>query len=262
MNTRSIANYIGLIDNLAKDFQAYNAGNATVPDKLTYNISVPTETPSVIRSARRSAMQELSSEKSANQIRKIAFDTRRINSETERNPRENLQYWNRSDQFIDDEMQEKIDIFARMRAPLEQLKESFGTMPEWHASYARTLYDSLYRILRIKEADLDIFRPQIAYLEQLMFARYRLSIEELARIKESDFKDVILKKDENLLKRGAYLHMTKDDASPQTIVKDSNGANMQQNIVNAIFGNNNFRREGELQTTRTITITICDKVDE
>jgi hypothetical protein len=256
-NKFSIANYIELISNLAQDFEVYNdKKNPNVPNKLTYNITIPEESPAIKRSARLAALSELSQPA----IKKLAFDTRRIDQEHSRNPRENLQYWQRSDQFIDDEMQEKIDIFAKLIKPMDEIKKSFGAQPEWHSSYARTLHESLYRILRIKEADLDIFRPQVAYLEQLMFARYRLSMEELARIKESDFKDIILKKDESLLKRGAYLHMTKDNEPKEIIIKDSNSANMQQNIVNAIFGNNDFRKDGERSCVRTITITIKDEV--
>jgi len=253
----SIANYVELICKLAQDYEAYSAQNSAVPDKLTYKVSVPEETPLIERNARIAALTELTQEST---ITKTAFDTRRIDQETSRNPRENLQYWSRSDQFIDQDMQDKIEIFANMLKPLDELKESFGTQPEWHSSYARALYDAVYRILRIKEADLDIFRPQVAYLEQLMFARYRLSMEELSKISSLDFKNIILKKDENLLKRGAYLHMTKAaDNPPKTIIKDSDG-NMQQNIVNAIFGNNNFRRDGERTVERTITITIKDQV--
>jgi len=227
---------IDLITKLAQDYYIYSmTEDMELPCKLTYRVTASQEPRKVQRLARVAALQEFSKP----QLIKVAFDTRRINQETERNPRENLQYWNRTDQFIDDETQDKINIFANLLKSLDELKQSFGTQPEWHGSYTRVLHDAVYRILRVKEADLDIFRPQIAYLEQLIFNRYRLSMEELSKISGDDFKNVILKKDENLLKRGAYLHSTKDSTSTgNVIVKNNDGGDLHQNIVNAIFGNN------------------------
>ena len=254
---------VELINKLASDYVDISTSNKLVPDALVYKIASRDESASVDRSARMAALKEIGSPKP---IKKVAFDTRRFDQETVRNPRANLQNWIRSDQFIDDETQSKVNVFARMLKPLEELKQSFGSQPEWHNSYSRTLYDHVYRILRVKEADLDIFRPQLAYLEQLMFARYRLSMDELARIREADFKEAVLKKDEALLKRGAYLHMTESPETKQAglasgMAKDGNGLT-QESIVNAIFGNNNFRRDGEKTVERTITITIRDQVVE
>lgn len=252
---------IELISKFANDFHSISTSVENVPEKITYKIASQQESPNIERSARKAVFQTY---KEASTINKFAFDTRRFDQDTTRNPRSNLQNWVRSEQFIDDETQTKIDIFAKMLKPLEELKQAFGAEPEWHDSYSRALYDHVHRILRVKQADLDIFRPQIAYLEQLMFARYRLSMEELSRIKESDFKEAIIKKDESLLKRGSYLTMTSQgDSSSKNInlSKDGNGLT-QESIVNAIFGNNNIRRDGEKTVERTITITIRDSVTD
>lgn len=252
---------IELISKFASDFASVSSSDAEVPQELVYKVASKTESNSVERSARKAAFASAA----PGGFRKVAFDTRRFDQETTRNPRSNLQNWVRSEQFIDDDTQGKIDVFARMLKPLEELKQSYGAQPEWHDSYSRTLYDHVHRILRVKEADMDIFRPQIAYLEQLMFARYRLSMEELKRIKEADLKEAILKKDENLMKRGAYLALTHDANVKQStsglMAKDGNGLT-QESIVNAIFGNNNIRREGEKTVERTITITVRDTVVE
>jgi len=249
---------IEVISQFAKDFHALTDPDLSVPSKLSYKIaSDNSESTTIERSAREAAYKA-----SLTGIKKVAFDTRRFDQETTRNPRSNLQSWVRSEQFIDEDMQEKIDTFARMLKPLEELKQSFGAQPEWHDSYSRTLYDHVQRILRIKQADLDIFKPQLSYLEQLMFARYRLSMEELKRIKEAELKEVILKKDENLLKRGTYLAVTQSEPikeASNVVIKDGNGVT-QESIVNAIFGNNGFRRDGEKTVERTITITIKDQV--
>src|SRR3990167_920902 len=178
---------VDLISKMAQDYLDYSTSDVSVPNKLTYRITTLDEPLEVERSARKAAMKQWT--KPMDPLRKFAFDTRRYDEDTTRNPRTNLQSWIRSEQFIDDETQKNIDIFSKLMKPLEQLKQSFGNQPEWHSSYARSLYESIYRILRVKQADHDIFRPQLAYLEQLMFARYRLSMEELARISSANFKE-------------------------------------------------------------------------
>lgn len=246
-----------LVYKLAQDYEHLILNKSQVPSKFQYNINYYPEHPSVTGSARKAALAEI---KPQNSLKKFAFDTRRYDQETTRNPRANLQTWLRSDQFIDDEMQGKINIFAKMLNPLIEIKQSFGNQPEWHDSYTRVLLDTVERVLRIKEADLDIYRPQLAYLEQLMFTRYRLSMDELSRMSEKTFKDQILKKDESLLKRGTYLHMTANQDA-KMLTKDGNQNITQDSIVNAIFGSN-FRRDGEKTVTRTITITIKDSAED
>jgi len=118
--------------------------------------------------------------------------------------------------------------------------------------------------LRIKQGDLDIFRPQLAYLEQLVFMRYRLSLDNINKMSSDELKERILKKDENLKKRGTFNKITGGKTKPpgKDLAKDGNGAVTQEAIINAIFGNNNFRRDGEKNVTRTITITISDEVKD
>lgn len=243
--------------NMAKD------GATKVASKRIYVINCDDEADNIRRSARKAALRKIAENQ---EIRKYAIDTRNIDQETIRNPRANLQYWHRSDQFIDQEMQEKLDVFSKLHTVLEEIKEAYGKEPEYHDSYARVLYGHTERTLRIKEGDKDIFAPQVSYLEQLLFARYRLSMEEIKRMSVVEIKKAILKKDEDLLKRGAYLDrtggITKDSGDSRQIVIDGNSKHTPQNIVEAIFGNNEFRRDGEKKATRTITITITDEVKD
>jgi hypothetical protein len=80
-------------------------------------------------------------------------------------------------------------------------------------------------------------------------------------------KKAILDKDEDLLKRGAYLYRTNDSdlqkssGTNQNMVVDGK-ASTQENIINAIFGNSDFRRNGEKKVQRTITITITDEAKD
>jgi hypothetical protein len=252
-----------LLEKFAGDFEHLaNVGANNLPTQRKYIIKEKSDD-FAERKARKAALSSLGISK----LKKIAFDTRRIDQETERNPRSNLQYWNRSDQFINEEMQDKLNTFSKLMTVLKEIKASYGTAPEWHESYARVLHDNVERILRLKIGDQDIFGPQISYLEQLVFARYRLSMEEITKFSSYDLSKRILDKDENLLKRGIYLAQTggfdkESSGQNSKLIIDGKSNNTQQNIIEAIFGNPDLRRNGERSVERTITITIRDEVKD
>lgn len=250
---------IQVISQLAADFERLARDGTQIPDRLTYNVVSSENGGCVGQSARLAAFSTMDPPP----ITKLAFDTRRVDQENDRNPRKNLQYWHRSDQFIDEEDEKTLKTFAKLAKVLKRMKKKFGTQPEWFESYARQLYDNVYRILRVKEADLDIFRPQVNYLEQLVFARYRLTKENLEKFSEEKLEKRILAKDEDLIGRANYLKETESEEHEQPksqgIYKDSNGTT-QESIVNAIFGGAGMRRDGERTVERTITITIRDNV--
>src|ERR1700722_2582360 len=110
---------------------------------------------------------------------KLAFDTRRINQETEFNPRRGLQNYNRSESFITEAMSQKIQNFAKLRKVLVGLKEVYGKDPEWQDSNARVLLTHLDNGLRTFTQDDDFTESQpgvgsFDYLEELLHVRYRL----------------------------------------------------------------------------------------
>lgn len=238
-----------------------------LPEKFCYKItSDEKENLEIVGSARKIALQKISS--SFNKpIIKCAFDTRRINQETERNPRENLQYWNRSQDFIDKESKIKIDRFSKLTLGLNEIKLCYGASPQWHNSYSRTLQETLERTLRIKQGDSDIYGAQLGYVEQLLFARYRLSMEDLDNKSIPELKEIILNKDD-LLVKGGIIPLT-------TMTMQKNSVEMQQpitiqalpmtqnqaknSLIEAIFGSENMvKKDGEQKVEKTITITIRD----
>lgn len=285
---------------IALDFKFYCENHdKPLPEIYSYRISSKEESSSVLSQARKAALNDIHSRIKSKNFVKTAFDTRRINQETERNPRPNLQYWHRSEEFISQEQQKKINIFAKLYNVLENIKESYGSLKEWHDSYVRVLHDNVSRTLRIKQADSDIFGPQLSYLEQLLYARYRLPMDQ---IENSDFEsiaEILLNKDENLLKRGIYLNqdiskrsqneisgleipqvkpffskstpqqpapiLTTSQNIPEIhnhIVIDGNKAS-NQDALSALFANNNLvRKDGERIIERTISITIRDEAIE
>jgi hypothetical protein len=246
---------VTLLEKMAEDFEYYlSDGGETCPREQTYRFCSRDEDREVVRVARGAALESLS-----NPITKVAFDTRRVDQLRDRNPRQNLQYYHRTDPFIDEEDDDKLNRFARLLKVLNGIQKDFGTQPEWFESYARQLHDSVTRILRVKQADLDVFKPQLFYLEQLLDARYRITMDQLKSMPTKELRARILSKDEPLLKRGAYIKETGGPEESRPIVVDGQ-TTTQDSIVNAIFGGNNLRKDGERTVERTVTITIKDNV--
>lgn len=247
---------INVLTKLAEDFN-FSVENRIAPRALKYKVKDTREDLMVENIARtafyRAAAEDLS-------LKKVAFDTRKFNSETERNPRAGLQHYHRSEEFLNRDDEKKIEILARLIAPLNDIKNKFGADTDWHDSYARLLLDNLNKALIIKESEIDIFRPQVEYLSQILDLRYRLSLDDIAKMSSEELSGIILKKDEKLLKKGSFLKEMVKKEPEKVVVKDGNGGITQDSIVNAIFGNNNIRREGEKTVERTITITIKDTV--
>ena len=252
---------IQVLSQLVDDFIECSTRGAKIPKSKTYNI-VSSQGGGMVKQAGRMAAFEAMQHQP---LTKLAFDTRRVDQEGSRNPRKNLQYWHRTDPFIDEEDEGTLKNFAKLARVLTNLKKKFGTSPEWFESYARQLYDNVHRVLRVKEGDLDIFRPQLNYLEQLVFARYRLSMENIQKFSEENLADKIISKDEELLGRSAYLKETGSElettgAISNGVIKDSMTKSTQESIVNAIFGAQGLRRDGERTVERTITIKIVENV--
>lgn len=237
---------------------------STLPTKKMYRIQTPKEPAEVEASARKASLESMCYQASKKMV-KLAFDTRRIDQDNQVNPRRNLQYYNRSQQYVDAEINKRMSAFAELMPVLNTIKNKYGSQPEYFDSYANQLHDLVHRVLQVKEAELNVFRPQVEYLEQLLYARYRLTPDDLRSLSQDELEQRIIAKDESLLKRGRYLQATQAIQTPKPkqatlSVKDGNQTGMQENLVNAIFGNNEFRRDGEKTVERTITITIRDNV--
>jgi hypothetical protein len=273
---------VAFIDALADDFGSLINGEVKNNKKIR-QYKIEYEVSNDERKDRKNFLSRIATEGSSSTLKKVAFDTRRINQETTRNPRSNLQYWHRSQPFIDDEAQGKINVFAKLAFTLKDLEDEFGTRPDWHNSYARVLNDAVQRILRIKQADQDIDPSQLSYLEQLLNTRYRLTMEDIETMSHSNLKNSILSKDESLLKRGLIYDSPKKEAATTASIEHKfiellmaqAQANIQANLIKtntpvassqetalaSLFGGG-VRREGERVVERTVTITIRDEVKD
>lgn len=189
---------------------------------------------------------------------KLAFDTRRINQETEYNPRRGLQNYQRSEAFLSQAMGEKLKSFAKLRGVLESLKKQYGKEHEWQDSNARVLLSTLDKGLRTDQQDGDYTEAQPAqgsldYIEELLQVRYRLGFEELNKLADKDLKRVILSKDEELTRQDVHkaLEISKGDVASQTY----------DTLMEKLFGGVRATAENP-EVERTVTITIKDKFVE
>lgn len=187
-------------------------------------------------------------------IIKLAFDTRRINQETDYNPRRGLQNYHRSEQFISEAYQQKIANFSKLKVILDQLKEKYGREPEWQDSYCRVLLNTLDNSLRINQKDGDFgeSQPSIGsfdYVEELLFARYRLEMNSIAKYGEEKLKEILLSKDEPLIRKTnlSQFEITKRDVSEKPY----------DALIDKLFNGVRASKENP-NVKRSVTITIHD----
>jgi hypothetical protein len=207
------------------------------------------------RSLRKVAFASL---ESGNGFTKIAFDTRRIDQETEYNPRRGLQNYNRSEAFLSEALSQKIKNFAKLRDVLNGLKAVYGKEHEWQDSNARVLLSTIDSGLRTIAQDEDFATNQpgtgsFDYIEELLHVRYRLAHDDLNKMAAADLKKVILSKDEDLTRKDVKqaLEITKQDVAKQGY----------DTLMEKLFDGCRASAENP-DIERTITITIRDRFNK
>ena len=189
---------------------------------------------------------------------KIAFDTRRIDQETEYNPRRGLQNYNRSEQFLTQAMGLKITSLSKLQNILEGIKVKYGKDPEWQDSNVRVLLNTLNSGLRTGTNDGDYSDAQpgvgsLDYIEELLDMRYRLRLENIDKMAETNIKDIILSKDEDLKRNhdSKTVEITNHDVATKTY----------DTLMEKLFGGIRATKDNP-EVERTVTITIKDKFSE
>lgn len=202
---------------------------------------------------RKTALDSVSS---GNGFTKLAFDTRRIDQETEYNPRRGLQNYNRSEAFLSEGLAQRVKNFAKLRNVLNGLKMVYGKEHEWQDSNARVLLTAVDKGLRTGLDDGDFAeqnQPGVGsfdYLEELLNVRYRLTHDDMTRLGETDLKKVILSKDEELTRKDVKqaLEITKNDVATKGY----------DSLIEKLLEGCKASAENP-DVERTITITIRDK---
>lgn len=187
-------------------------------------------------------------------FKKLAFDTRRIDQETEYNPRRGLQNYQRSEAFITEALSQKLANFAKLRDVLENLRLEFGREHEWQDSNARVLLATLDNGLRtmIKDGDYATTQPaqgSLDYIEELLHVRYRLTFDDLSKLGSNELRRIILSKDEELTRRDINkVQITKGDVAQQNY----------DSLMDKLFSGCRASADNP-DVERTITITIRDR---
>ena len=214
---------------------------------------------------------------------KLAFDTRRINQETEYNPRRGLQNYNRSDKFLSDNIVNKIQAYTKLAELLNQLKVEYGREPEWQDSYTRILTAAVDNGLRTVQADGDFSdcQPSIGsldYLDELIYVRYRLTTDGIMGMSEENLRKSILSKDDQLVRQGISNTMGFSNANTPPDMSKNNYDGMVEkmlatlaqvmtsykppmpddNLTSKLFDIKATKDSPEVE--RTVTITIKDKM--
>lgn len=186
-------------------------------------------------------------------IKKIAFDTRRINQEIEFNPRRGLQYYQRSQPFMTDNISNKIKSFLKLKNAVDVVKEKFIGSPEWLDSYCRILHATINRTLRVDQKDFDYSDGQLDYLQELLYLRYRLSMSDIELMTQAELEDAILLKDDRLRNNVIYGHY--NSLSPTKTATESDP--LIEKLLNGVRASGDNR-----DVERSVTITVRDKIND
>lgn len=192
---------------------------------------------------------------------KVAFDTRRINPETDFNPRRNLQNYQRSEPFIDEASSDKLKNFFKLKTAVDGIKDDFLGDPDWHDSYCRILSTALDRTLRIEQRDMDFFRPQLDYLEELLYLRYRLRPEDIQRLSEHELRKLVIDRDEKLVHKTIYSNYNLGGMAKNSTQGISSLVKGPEPLLERLFGEVRATQSNK-EVERTVTITIKDKIND
>lgn len=149
--------------------------------------------------------QELLCKLASQPIVKQAFDTRRIDQNTQYNPRRNLQYHVRQQSFINEQDESKIIALAKLKEVSDSIRNVFIGEPEWFDSYASDLDHMLNKtFFKADGKNFDFSPTHIQYLEQLLEDRYRLKLADISSMNPQHLQATIIHKDERLEKSNIY----------------------------------------------------------
>ncbi len=188
---------------------------------------------------------------------KQAFDTRRINQNTEFNPRRNLQYYQRSEPFIGDQMAAKVKLFFKVKTATDNIRNEFIGEPDWLDSHSRILCNAVDQTLRVDQKDFDYSTPQLDYLSELLYVRYRLESDEIVNASIEKLRNIFLNKDEKLLRRALFINY-QDGLNKQSVL-NKNTVVQNDSLADKLFGDVKANKENK-EVERSVTITIKDKI--
>jgi len=218
----------------------------------------------------RRKMMKVRSKYISEKIIKQAFDTRLIDQQTELNPRRNLQYYNKSENFITEEIHQKINNLFKVKRAADQIKEKYIGEPDWLDSNTRILCNSLDQILRTEQKDFNFAESQLNYINDLLSIRYKLNKEDLESLNEKKIESILFQKDDKLSKLGLiknYKNIYKPIKQEPYKVEAANEFlkvapkyENQDDLMNVLFGGVKANEKNK-NVKRSVNITITDSLE-
>lgn len=209
----------------------------------------------------------------AQPLTKQAFDSRRIDQQNDFNPRRNLQYFKRSEAFIDEDTTEKVESFFKVKNSADNIRGKYIGEPAWLDSYTRILCNALDQTLRTEQKDFDYSKAQMNYLSELLYVRYRLDKDSIDKMSSVDLEKAIMDKDETLVRLALYKHyenpfLKTTNYNPQMgsyaapgIVHAVPAPAPQDTLMDKLF-NNVKADHNNKNVKRSVMITIEDSIVE
>jgi hypothetical protein len=189
---------------------------------------------------------------------KLAFDTRRLEPDYV-NPRRGLQDYNRSELYITAGLETKLVAFKKLQKVLLEIKSEYSHAKAWGDSNSLRLLNSVSALLRVDINDENYSESQksnasVSYLEELLYVRYRLTVELIEEYSEGEIRDVLLGKDGELKNSEKYDKGANSDLISRSFVKD----NSYDDLLSKLFDIKASKDSPNVE--RTITITINDRI--
>lgn len=188
---------------------------------------------------------------------KHAFDSRRVNQNTDFNPRRNLQYYQRSEPYLSAQAAERVGLFFKVKEAADEIREKYIGEPDWLDSHTRILCNAVDQTLRIEQRDFDYSHTQLDYLSELLYVRYRLRPEDITNASRDQLRDIFLNKDERLLRRSVFVNYQRDlhktSAPPTSKIEDT--------LTEKLFGGVKASKDNK-SVKRSVNITISDSIDD
>jgi hypothetical protein len=208
--------------------------------------------------ARTARMQALASISQVPLV-KQAFDTRRINPDTDFNPRRNLQHYQRSEPFVSEAAANQLKTFYKLKTAIDDIKSDFLGDPDWLDSKARILSNALDRTLRSDQNDGDFSQQNMDYLSELLYLRYRLASSDIDQMNEQQIKNAVLTKDDRLFLKQSLERVEKTsipEASTKIVKNVATRTTLESDATRTTLESDASPSDNNSSDKKTINLTI------
>jgi uncharacterized protein YoxC len=142
-------------------------------------------------------------DKSDKIFKKYAMDERFVDADVV-NPRNSLQYFHRSSEFVPQDMKTKLSSIEKLKEVCEDIKGKYGNSFEWFDSNTRVLLGKLTNTIQLFKKNGSAVGGQpslqsLDYLQQMLSSRYRLNIYDLPKYSKAELEGIVLAHDKGMV---------------------------------------------------------------